>query len=266
MKNRRLEKQKAPKKSRTGLLFEELEPRVLLSADMPFDLPGALTDESEEDDTIPVLEASAVFDESPELTAPNELVFVDTDTPDYQKLVDDLLGNRSDERQFEVVLIDSNSDGVARISDTLLQHTELDAVHIISHADDGILALGGSRLDFDTLHGSIKKIQKWGRAFSEDGDLLIYGCDLAASADGQALVKALSSLTGADVAASTDLTGHAKLDGDWELEFQAGEIDRIGLGTTVYRVDITIARAGKAKHVIANRTGDTGQGVFVLSP
>ena len=148
MSNKSSRKPKLPKKKRSALVFEELEPRVLLSADLPFDLPGALTDESEEDDTTPVLEASAFFDETPELTTPSELVFVDTDTPDYQQLVDDLLGNRSDQRQFEVILLDSGSDGIARITGALSQHSGLDAVHIVSHGSEGSVSLGPRRKSF----------------------------------------------------------------------------------------------------------------------
>ena len=44
-----------------------------------------------------------------------------------------------------------------------------------------------------------------------DADLLLYGCDLAASSEGKALIERLASLTGADVAASSDATGAASL-------------------------------------------------------
>jgi hypothetical protein len=39
------------------------------------------------------------------------------------------------------------------------------------------------------------------------------------------LVDSLADLTGADVAASDDLTGSAELGGDWELEYQTGEVE-----------------------------------------
>ena len=65
----------------------------------------------------------------------------------------------------------------------------------------------------------------WSNALADDADILIYGCNLAASESGEMLVESLASLTGADVAASDDLTGHESLGGDWELEYRAGEID-----------------------------------------
>ena len=65
----------------------------------------------------------------------------------------------------------------------------------------------------------------WGEALTADGDILIYGCDLAASGAGEALVDALAQLTRADVAASDDRTGHAALGGDWDLEYQFGVVE-----------------------------------------
>ncbi len=52
-------------------------------------------------------------------------------------------------------------------------------------------------------------------ALDEAGDILIYGCDVASGADGQALIDTISHLTGADVAASIDKTGGVSAGGDW---------------------------------------------------
>ena len=68
-------------------------------------------------------------------------------------------------------------------------------------------------------------MKKWGEALADDGDILIYGCDLAGSQEGRSLIEALSRLTGADVAASEDRTGAAAKGGDWELEFRTGSIE-----------------------------------------
>jgi len=154
-----------------------------------------------------------------------ELVFVDTDTPDYQQLLDDLLNNQTDDRQFEVVLLDNEQSGIDQISETLASRGDLDAIHIISHGADGTIDLGNTQLEFDTLLQNSKQIANWGQALTADGDLLLYGCDLAATTDGQSLINALANLTGADVAASDDLTGNVETGGDWELEYQTGEVE-----------------------------------------
>ena len=218
-------KQTLPGKRRSAMVFEELEPRLLLSADLPIDLPAVLAPDRGEDEPIAVHEEITTTAVTGEQHTAHELVFVDTDTPDYQLLVDDLLGNSSEDRLIEVVLLDNSSDGIAQITDMLSEYNELDAVHIISHGSEGSIDLGGTQLEFDTLLANTTAIQGWAEAFSENGDLLIYGCNLAASSDGQALVDSLARLTGADVAASDDLTGSAERGGDWELEYNSGLIE-----------------------------------------
>ncbi|MEG4494914.1 Ig-like domain-containing protein, partial [Microcoleus sp. D3_18_C4] len=69
------------------------------------------------------------------------------------------------------------------------------------------------------------RLKQWGNALTANGDILLYGCDVAAGEVGENFVKRLSEITGADVAASTDKTGNAALGGDWELEKTTGSIE-----------------------------------------
>ena len=55
----------------------------------------------------------------------------------------------------------------------------------------------------------------------------------AISGEGEALVDGLAKLTGADVAASDDLTGNEDLGGDWELEYRVGQLE-----TSVFADDV----------------------------
>ncbi|MBT8445690.1 MAG: DUF4347 domain-containing protein, partial [Gammaproteobacteria bacterium] len=222
----------APKKPRPRpILFEELEPRLLLSADVSPLVVDALIDE--QDAAVALAEQVAAVEAAPAAAAVAsdadvrrlELVFVDTGVEDYQALIDDILANGDDGRVVDVVLLDSGRDGIAQISETLADYRDLDAVHLISHGADGEVALGDGALNFDSLLGNAGAIKAWGDALAVDADLLIYGCDLAASADGRSLVDALGRLTGADVAASDDLTGAAALGGDWDLEYRTGAIE-----------------------------------------
>ena len=68
-------------------------------------------------------------------------------------------------------------------------------------------------------------MQSWSQALTDDADILLYGCDVASGELGQAFVQMLGQLTGADVAASDDLTGSSALGGDWTLEFSTGSIE-----------------------------------------
>ncbi|MDX1410420.1 MAG: DUF4347 domain-containing protein, partial [Saprospiraceae bacterium] len=116
-------------------------------------------------------------------------------------------------------------DGIGQISNVLSGYHDLDTVHIISHGSQQGLQLGSTTLQLDTLAQYAPAIEGWGSSLEGQGDLLIYGCDLAGSDEGVALINALSQLTGADVAASDDLTGNVHLGGDWELEYQTGDIE-----------------------------------------
>ncbi|MFV2065460.1 MAG: DUF4347 domain-containing protein, partial [Pirellulales bacterium] len=154
-----------------------------------------------------------------------ELVFVDTSTEDYQMLVNDLLANSGDSREFDVFLLDNSRDGIEQISEVLSAYDDLDAMHFVTHGTDAAVKLGGSWLELDDLDGYAGQIAGWQSALTSDADLLFYGCELAASEDGRTLIDGLSALTGADVAASTDDTGNASLGGDWTLEYTTGAIE-----------------------------------------
>ncbi|MDH3220964.1 MAG: DUF4347 domain-containing protein, partial [Gammaproteobacteria bacterium] len=154
-----------------------------------------------------------------------EIVFVDAGVDNYQQLVDDLLANSDTSRNIEVVVLDQDKDGIEEISEFLSHRDDLDAIHIISHGDDGSVQLGNTSLNSQTLEDNNLKIALWANSFTETGDILIYGCNLAETEAGQNLIDEISVLTLADVAASTDLTGHESLGGDWQLEFSAGQIE-----------------------------------------
>jgi len=155
----------------------------------------------------------------------HELVFVDTAVSDYQQLLDDLWANDDAGRDIEVVLLSGNRDGIEQISEALSRFDDLDAVHFVSHGSAGSVKLGSTWLSADNLDGYAGQITLWQDALTSDADLLFYGCDLAAAEDGQTLIDSLAALTGADVAASVDDTGHALLGGDWDLEYAEGNIE-----------------------------------------
>ena len=207
--------------------IEEIEPRILYSADTPLAVldTHALSEQR-------TLDASGEFTAQPsssqstqaQPSTSHEVVFVDTSTPDYQKLVEDIKSQSGANRQLDVVLLDPNSDGIKQISATLAGMQDVSAVHLIGHGADGQIELGGTTLNFDSLAQERGADQGLGQALTPGADLLIYGCDVAEYADGKALIDALGRLTGADVAASENLTGAADKGGDWNLEYHTGTI------------------------------------------
>ena len=209
-------------------LLEELEPRILFSAEAAAGLldPNHWDGQAE----VRLLEpaatpAAATNRVEAAQQRSHEIVFIDKRVPEWQVLVDDLVSHNDGSRQVEIFLLDPHRDGVEQIGQVLGQRQEIAAVHLISHGSAGSVELGSGTLNFDTLLTRATQIKGWGDAFTANADLLIYGCDVAATQDGQALITALSRLTGADVAASDDPTGAAALGGDWTLEYRAGAIE-----------------------------------------
>ena len=61
--------------------------------------------------------------------------------------------------------------------------------------------------------------------------------------EGEAFVDSIAELTGADVAASEDLTGSALLGGDWELEYHTGDVEADIAVSTQFQASSTHWRA-----------------------
>jgi hypothetical protein len=118
-----------------------------------------------------------------------------------------------------------------QVSAALAGQSSVDAMHIISHGSDGTLYLGSTVLKRENLSSYSHQLAAIGAALSTEGDILLYGCDVAATVYGQQFIEALAHLTGADVAASTDATGSAALGGDLQLEATTGRIEAAALLT-----------------------------------
>jgi hypothetical protein len=155
------------KYSHNPFIVEQLEPRLLFSADfqpVPFD--GGFQEETiligssvEETPLVPAAAEArnSVYEEHQR----NEIVFIDASIPNYRQLVDDLLAWNNDGRQFEVVILDISRDGIMQISDTLGRFQDLDAVHVVSHGTDGAVQLGRSMLTLDTIDAYVESIAGW---------------------------------------------------------------------------------------------------------
>ena len=240
------EKKRKQEAAASQAQLEALEPRVLMStftvAPDAETLDGSLRDADAGSGAIELrlddLEATSA-DTATETASDDahdeqrvELVFVDTGVDDYETLVDDLRASSSESRTLDVFLLDANRDGVEQISEILTDYQGVDAIHVVSHGTEGAVQLGDAWLSGETLGDYEHSLAGWSDALSREADLLFYGCDLAAGESGEALVGSIAKLTGADVAASEDLTGAEALGGDWELEYRAGEIEtQIALST-----------------------------------
>ncbi len=213
-----------------------LEPRILFDGAAvatgleAFDaVDGEVADQpgsnSQAADDTALLEALSDF--GPQNERRNEIAFVDTSVEGYEQIIASFADS------IEIILIDNTGDGVEQIASVLSDRQDIDGIHIISHGRSGTLDfglwtldLGTSKLTAASMAGKYADEMAVIRdALDESGDILIYGCNFAQFARGSAAVDALAAATGADVAASNDLTGAAALGGDWDLEVKSGSIE-----------------------------------------
>ena len=164
-----------------------------------------------------LFDALAAYDTS---VARQEIVFLSSSVREYQQLLDGISPN------VEVIVLDPARDGVEQMAETLAGRTGIDAVHLIGDGTEAEMNLGSSFLTQESIGTRYaEQFQQIGQSLSADADLMIYGCNFGHGEAGQAAIGTLAALTGADVAASTDRTGHISEFGDWQLEVTTGMID-----------------------------------------
>ena len=192
-----------------------LEPRMMFdaaavatAAETSYQVEGQITDNSSDTAVSTLLSSLAAAPAAaPAVSSdPKVVVVVDTSVKDYQSLVDGLASGT------ELILIDGLSSGIDQLASALAGRTDIDALHIISHGSKGSVTLGTDTLSMDNLASHDADLAVIAGAMAEDGDILLYGC-LVGNGEGVDFVEALAVKTGADIAASDDLTGAAALGG-----------------------------------------------------
>ncbi len=226
--------QKRKKRLRKKRILRRLEPRVMLDA-------AAVATAAEVAENTPEPEPASettakantnkdggLFDDpeaAPDFSheQASEIIFIDSRVENPGQLTAAI------ENEAITYTLDPTKDGVQQIADILANHRDISAIHLVSHGDDGHLLLGESVLSSHSLTDYGSSLSAWGESLSENGDIVIWGCNVAETETGQAFVDRLSEITGADIAASTDITGGDAHGGDFELEYQRGSIEEDGL-------------------------------------
>jgi hypothetical protein len=149
-----------------------------------------------------------------------EMVFIDSRVDDAGALMAGINPNA------EVYMLEGNRDGVEQIEEILSNRSDIGAIHIVAHGSQNSLLLGDGELNVNTISGQYATaLASIGGSLNAEADILIYGCNFAQGELGQYAASLLSEATDADVAASTDNTGHSDLGGDWDLEHSTGSIE-----------------------------------------
>lgn len=149
--------------------------------------------------------------------ASTHVVVIDTSVEGYESLV------KNAPSGAEIILLDGN-DGFAALAKALEGHEGIDTLEILSHGDTGEIILGAETLSLATIDDHSEVLTAIKSAMANGGDILLYGCNVGEGGEGVAFVEAVAAATGADVAASDDLTGSEALGGDWSLEYSTGDI------------------------------------------
>lgn len=150
------------------------------------------------------------------------LVLVDEGVEESDALIRGIANETN--QKIIVVRINAEGDGMQQLIDAINAQDAISAVHLISHADETGIALGGERLNSDNLNGYAGQLATLRDKFVEDADFLIYGCNLASTSQGVTFMESIAALTGTDVAASDDRTGSGQLGGDWDFEVTVGHV------------------------------------------
>ena len=146
----------------------------------------------------------------------HELVIVSSSVKDSKVIIDSLAEGT------EVLVLEKGVDVLDQINEYLdSTAVKYDAIHVVSHGGDGYLVLNNSVIDMESLQADPASWVAIGEHVAEDGDIMLYGCNVAQTENGKAFANQLASLTGADIAASVDVTGG---DYGWELEYVTNAI------------------------------------------
>ena len=158
-----------------------------------------------------------------------QVTFIDTGIADYQTLLEGL------PEGMEVVFVAPEQDGVEVMAAWAATHSGYDAIHILGHGSNGTQQLGSATLSTETLAQYQTQLTEIGSTLTENGDILLYGCNIAADQTGVDFIGSLAKLTDADIAASDDLTGASSLNGDWDLETKVGQIETATFPSSITR-------------------------------
>ena len=120
------------------------------------------------------------------VTTKKQIYVFDSGLPDLQVLID------AAGPDAQIILLDSASDGILQLAKALQFEIDIDALHIFSHGSVGSLELGSTVLSLATLPDYSEALAQIGQALTAEGDLLLYGCDVAQGEVGQAFIAQLA--------------------------------------------------------------------------
>ncbi|NEO55451.1 MAG: DUF4347 domain-containing protein [Okeania sp. SIO3B5] len=175
-----------------------------------------------------------------------KLLFIDSKVENYDRLISEV------DPQTRIVVLQPNQNGIDKIAENLGKYHQVETIHIISHGETGTLYLGNSILKNDNIHLYVESIQQWGKCLSADGEILIYGCQVASGKEGKEFARQLHQLTGANIAASETLTGNVSRGGNWNLEVIFGQLK----SALAFTPEVRTSYPGVLANIVVDTTND----------
>ncbi len=114
---------------------------------------------------------------------PNSIVIIDPTIPDSHHIASGIKPGTA------TYILESQPDAIEQITTIIAQHTGIEALHIISHGSPGSLTLGTEALNSNNLENFSPQIKQWGKALTENADILLYGCEVAKGETGKNFLK-----------------------------------------------------------------------------
>ncbi|PSB57468.1 hypothetical protein C7B61_19885, partial [filamentous cyanobacterium CCP1] len=162
----------------------------------------------------------------------------------------------SNSHQAILLLNADQENAVSTVTQALANYTNLNALHLIGHGEEGSLQIGAEIVSLQTLDRYTDQFKQWREHLAQNADILIYGCNTASGIQGRIFLHQLHELTQADIQASDDLTGSLDLGGDWDLEVAIGQIET----SLAFTPDILAKYNGVLKQIHVTTTQDAGKG------
>lgn len=152
----------------------------------------------------------------------------------------------------------SNPESILSAIQSALSGRVVDSIGFVSH-DNGAGAFNlsdGLSVSLASLSADPSIQNFWssvGQFVRQDGRIDILACDVASTPEGLQLVSQIESLSGRNVAASSDLTGNPDFGGNWELE-----TDKVSLVPTYFDPDEILKFDGRLATFNLNGVNQSG--------
>ncbi|WP_394209152.1 Ig-like domain-containing protein [Enterovibrio calviensis] len=119
------------------------------------------------------------------------------------------------------------TDTLEMVGAKLSKYKNIHTLSLYSHGRSGEVKLAGETISTQSVEEYLTFTKMLTHTLSSDGELRLYGCEIAKASKGKSFVDGLASSIERSVAASDDLTGSGQRGGDWDLEYIVGNSSKL---------------------------------------